>query len=64
MADARSRDEWSRTSSLMALLANCHRDPRKSRALTPRDFDPFAASETKVTVGIGVLKDVFVGKRS
>ena len=64
MADARSRDEWSRMSSLMALLANCHRDPKKSRVLTPRDFDPFAAAEAKVTVGVGVLKDVFVGKRS
>ena len=28
---------------MMALLANCNRDPRKGRALRPEDFDPFAA---------------------
>jgi hypothetical protein len=42
MADARSRAEWGRTSSLMALLANCHRDARRRRApYRPSHFDPY-----------------------
>jgi len=67
MADGRSRDEWSRTSAQMALLANCHRDPKKGRASKPADFDPFARRRRqrrpRVAVGIGVLRDVFVPRK-
>jgi hypothetical protein len=42
MAEARSRAAWGHTSSAMALLANCHRDPKKGRPLRPDDFDPYA----------------------
>lgn len=40
MAEARSRAEWGRMSSLMALTANVHLLPR--RPLKPSDFDPYA----------------------
>jgi len=60
MAEARARDAWSRTSALMALLANCHRDPKKTRAFRPRDFDPFAQPARPVKVDVSVLKDVFI----
>jgi len=60
MAEARARDEWARMSSLMALIANCHRDPKKTRALRPSDFDPFAKASRPVPVGIEVLKEVFI----
>ena len=63
MAEARARDEWGRTSALMALLANCHRDPKKTRAFRPRDFDPFAQPTRPVKVDISVLKDVFIDGR-
>ena len=63
MADGRSRDEWSRMSALMALTANCHRDPKKSRATKPSDFDPHARSAPIPKVGVEVLKDVFVHGR-
>jgi hypothetical protein len=59
MADARVRDEWQRTASLMALLANCHRDPKK-RAFRPSDFDPFAKAAKPIQVGVEVLKDLFI----
>lgn len=37
------RCQWNQTSSLMALLANCHRDPkRRSQAFVPSDFNPFS----------------------
>ena len=57
------KDAWSRISSLMAMIANCHRDPNKARAYRPSDFDPFSKSETPPTVGVEVLKDVFVHGR-
>jgi hypothetical protein len=60
MCEARERSEWSRMSSLMALTANCHRDPKKSRALKPKDFDPFVKSARPPRVGVEVLKDVFI----
>ncbi len=63
MAEAKARDEWSRTSALMALIANCHRDPKKTRALRPADFDPFAQQTRPIKVGIEVLKDVFIRRQ-
>jgi hypothetical protein len=69
MADAASRDRWQHTASLMALLANCHRDPKKSRAFRPKDFHPFEKPRSHSTghrppkVGIEVLKQVFVDRR-
>jgi hypothetical protein len=63
MAEARMKDEWSRTSSLMALIANVNRDPKKTRAFKPRDFDPFARSGEPVKADVGVLKDVFIEGR-
>jgi hypothetical protein len=50
----------------MALIANCHRDPKKSRALKPSDFDPYAVKD-KRPEGIEVkdmalLKDAFMGQ--
>jgi len=69
MADAASRDRWQHTASLMALLANCHRDPKKSRAFRPKDFHPFEKSRRRLSgqkppkAGIEVLKQVFVDRR-
>lgn len=66
MSEARERSEWARTSALMALLANAHRDPRKGRAFKPSDFDPFARANTTKPVtqaDVSVLKDVFINGR-
>ena len=40
MAEARAAGEWAHTSAVLAMLANCHRDPKKSRVFTPTDFNP------------------------
>ncbi|MBK8915046.1 MAG: hypothetical protein IPM64_10690 [Phycisphaerales bacterium] len=53
-------------SVLLALLANAHRDPKKTKPLRPRDFDPFAqriAAERVPRVDISVLRDVFIDGR-
>ena len=61
MAEAKQRDEWARTSSLMALIANANRDPKKHRAFRPTDFDPFAVTQKpKQKVDVSILKEVFI----
>ena len=62
MAEGRQRADWSRTSSLMALIANTQRDPKKTRAFRPSDFDPFARPRAIPKAGVGVLKTVFIDK--
>ena len=63
MADARSRERWAHTSALLTLIANVNRDPKKTRAFRPKDFNPYErrTSGMPITKGnIGVLKQVFV----
>ena len=56
------RDAWQRTSAVMALIANVNRDPKRGRPFRPADFDPFAAHDQPIRVGVEILKDVFVDK--
>ena len=62
MAEGRQRADWSRTSALMALIANTQRDPKKTRAFRPSDFDPFARPRVIPNTSVGVLKTVFIDK--
>ena len=66
MADARSRQNWSHTAALMALIANCHRDPKKTRPYKPTDFDPHSRRQRSDIVEIdtdtiGLLRNAFTG---
>ena len=45
MVEGRGRFEWNRTASLMALAVNLVRDPRRGKAASPNDFNPFAERE-------------------
>lgn len=69
MSEARQRADWERASSLLALTFNVNRDPKKTRAATPADFNPFAEAKSMrrgiplTTDNIGVLK-CFVKKGS
>ena len=66
MAEAKSRENWARTSAVLAMTANCHRDPKKSKAFTPADFNPHAPADRRKplpkTRDLGILKQVFVDK--
>ncbi len=63
MAEAKAKDEWSRMSALLALLANCHRDPKKTRSFKPADFDPFAKRPAPMPIDMDDLKAVFLAGR-
>ncbi len=64
MGEARSRQYWAHTSSVLALLANLHRDPKKTRLYKPADFNPHLRGRevTIRKVGVSVLKQVFVNQ--
>jgi hypothetical protein len=48
MAQAASKDAWSRTSATLAMLANVNRDPKKHKQpFMPKDFDPWTAPPAK-----------------
>ena len=48
MAEGKAKDTWQHTSTILAMLANCHRDPKKGKPFKPADFDPFAQHKTDV----------------
>lgn len=70
MGEARLDEYWSRTSSILALIANVHRDPKKTGPFKPSDFTPRPRKPRNTGSGnndtiaakadIGMLKDVFV----
>jgi len=66
MAEGRRRDQWDHTASLMALIATCHRDPKKRRSgFVPSEFHPFhagggAAKGTRLYRGNLALLKTFV----
>lgn len=43
MAEGKSRQAWGVASCVLAMIANVNRDPKKTRALKPEDFNPYAA---------------------
>jgi len=53
---------------VLALLANANRDPKKTRAFRPSDFDPFETRRARggvplVAENLAMLKRVFVDKK-
>ena len=63
MTEAKANLEWEQTSSLMALICNIVRDPKKSKPIDSDTFNPYAKNKEKAKppkVPISILKDVFV----
>ena len=67
MVEGRGKFEWSQTASLMALAANLVRDPKKGKAASPADFNPFAQRPPKPVLRgkemLAALKAAFVRDR-
>jgi hypothetical protein len=64
MAEARQSEQWNHTATVLAMLANVNRDPKKNRAFKPGDFHPVEASKRSdqrpIKGDIRMLKQVFV----
>lgn len=71
MSEARCRQQWRHTASVIAVLVNLNRDPKKGEPVGPDDFDPYVqhdrdtgvAKEPKIRVGVGILKTLFVDNK-
>lgn len=68
MAEGGDRTEWNRLAVLLALLANCHRDPKKGRALLADDMNPYTkadgrqrtrAIDASTPEGLAMMKEAF-----
>jgi len=66
MAEGHGRQAWEHTSLLCALMANVHRDPKRGRAFTPGDFDPYRRERGEVIevdrASMETLKSAFIGR--
>ena len=64
MGEARSQVLWNHTSSVLAMLANIHRDAKRSKIYQPSDFNPHAKKrvQPRTMVGIEALKHVFIDR--
>lgn len=61
MCEAHLDESWSHTSSLLALIANVNRDPKKTGPFKASDFHPGKRKQPVTeTADISVLKDVFI----
>lgn len=60
MADGRGKMEWAQTSNLMAMIVNVMRDPKKTKAVKPADFNPYFQKQKPVMrVTMAQLKGMF-----
>lgn len=56
MASARTRLEWAQTSSVIAMIVNMNRDPKKP-PVTPDDFNPLAKQRPELVMK-GSIEDL------
>ena len=65
MAEAHRKEAWQHTSTIIATLANIHRDPKKKpKPFSPSDFQPVPKPLAQpVKADIQLLKQVFVERR-
>lgn len=55
MARARGQAEWSRTASVMWVLAEINRDPKRRRQpWTPDDFNPYSEAPRRKPAAVSV----------
>lgn len=66
LSDARVKFEWSQTASVLCLIANVNRDPKKTKAFKPSDFFDFGPAKDRKAEAIqeltdfSIIKDAFV----
>lgn len=66
MLVAHQRDRWNHTSHLLALIANCNRDPKTRRQpFEPAEFNPYAErpKRQRIKAPITALRTVFIDRR-
>jgi hypothetical protein len=69
MAEAKLRQDWNHTSSILALMANVNRDSKKKSSFKPTDFHPMENKKKDSVIhdtrlGFQMLKKTFIKKRT
>ncbi len=47
MSEGAGRERWQHTSAILCMMANNARDPKKTKAYKPEQFDPYAIAAKK-----------------
>lgn len=64
MAEGRQRENWAHTSQFLALIANVNRDPKKTPAFSPADWNPMIERDGEPPeADITILKALFVDQK-
>lgn len=66
MAEGRQRENWTHTSHVLALIANVNRDPKKTPAFEPADWNPMLQRQEESDppeADITILKTLFVDQK-
>lgn len=60
MAEAKRQEAWDHTSTVLAMIFNANRDPKRQAAARPIDFHPLRRPERRgiplTAANIGILK--------
>lgn len=59
MANERETAAWSRMANLLCMLYSIHRDPKKTTAKSPSDFNPYAAKEKPIEMSMAEIGQFF-----
>ena len=62
MADGRGKMEWAQTSNLMAMIVNVMRDPKKSKAASASEFNPYQQKKHAGKAPLSILRDIWTEK--
>lgn len=63
MADGRGKMEWAQTSNLMAMIINVMRDPKKSKAVSASEFNPYMQKKTAGKAPLSILREIWCKDR-
>jgi len=67
MSDGLLENQWSHTASILALIANVNRDPKKHKALKPDDLNPTVQKEEDAVEmpqsDLTELREFFTGRK-
>ena len=63
MADGRGKMEWAQTSNLMAMIVTVMRDPKKSKAASASEFNPYQQKKHAGKAPLSILRDIWCKQR-
>ena len=67
MSDGLLENQWSHTASVLAMIANVNRDPKKHKPIRPDDLNPTVQKEVPVAEmpqsDLTELREFFTGRK-